>query len=388
MIKLAFVCTHPIQYFVPLFRALANEPKLHLRVFYCSDYGVNESYDRAFCQTFRWDIGLTEGYEHVFLPNVAPRPNVQRFFGIINPTAIREIAAFHPDAVVVNGYALFSQLTAIGGSLVNRIPILTRGDSNILRPRPAWIRAVKAPMLNCLFRAFAGALAVGTLNAKYYMHYGIPPERVFSAPYTVDNDFFQSRRDQATVEAAQWRQELGIGKDTSVVLYAGKLYDIKAPKDLLRAFISIARRDAALVMVGDGRQRRELQDMVRDSGASNVRLVGFLNQSQMPKAYAIAQVLVVPSRQEAWGLVVNEAMNFALPIVASDQVGAVPDLVGDDNGWVFPAGNVPALAKLLDGILQDRSLLEQKGKESARRIAKWGIPETARGILHAVRTVA
>ena len=107
----------------------------------------------------------------------------------------------------------------------------------------------------------------------------------------------------------------------------------------------------------------------------------------MPTAYTLGDVFVLPSLFEPWGLAVNEAMSLGLPIIASDQVGAVPDLVSPDNGWVFPAGNVPALSRVLDEALDNREALARKSEASRQRIAQWDIPQTVEAYLHAAQAV-
>ena len=108
----------------------------------------------------------------------------------------------------------------------------------------------------------------------------------------------------------------------------------------------------------------------------------------MPAAYALGNLFVLPSIHEPWGLAVNEAMNLGLPVVVSDQVGCAPDLVSPDNGWVFPAGDTEALARILDSALSDADGLSRKGRASSARIARWDISHTAEGFVHGARSVA
>ncbi|MDC3983868.1 glycosyltransferase family 4 protein [Polyangium jinanense] len=386
MVRIAILATHPIQYQAPLYRALAAREDVAIKLFFCWDFGVKETRDPGFGKTIRWDVPLLEGYDHEFVPNVSKRPGTDHFFGLVNPGAFSRMSAFRPDVIIVHGYAHATEHDVMLRARQKGIPVLLRGESNLLAERPAHISLAKRLALPPIFRRLGGALAIGTLSAHYFEHYGVPKERVFIAPYTVDNSFFQSQTGSVREEARAFRKELGIPEDDLVVNYAAKLIPVKGCADLIRAFAARPRPNAHLVLIGDGPLRGELESLARSLSA-RVHFVGFVNQKRMPAAYALGDVFALPSRFEPWGLAVNEAMNLGLPIIASDQVGAVPDLVGPDNGWVFPAGSVPALTRVLDEALAHPDARVSRGKASLRRIAAWDIPHTAEGFVRAARAV-
>jgi glycosyltransferase involved in cell wall biosynthesis len=262
-----------------------------------------------------------------------------------------------------------------------------RGESNLLVERPFWIRAAKRYGIAPLLRRLGGALAIGSLNREFYRHCGVPEERIFLAPYTVDNGFFQQNAGQSREQAAALREQFGVEPDDLVVLFAAKLIPVKGCADLIRAFAARPREKTTLVIAGEGPLRRELVDLAARFPDRSVRFVGFMNQSQMPAVYALGDVFVIPSNQESWGLAVNEAMNLACPIIASDQVGCAPDLVSSENGWIFPAENVQALDAVLTEALADRDILDKKGQASLARIENWDIRHTADGFFEGTRAV-
>ena len=187
------------------------------------------------------------------------------------------------------------------------------------------------------------------------------------------------------------KQELGIPHDLPVVLFSGKLSPVKRPMDLLKAFQEMLKttgRKAALVYLGDGELRPELERYRRDEDIPNVYFAGFQNQSELPRYFVAADIFVLPSRYEPWGLVVNEAMCFGLPVIVSDQVGAGGDIVRSGvNGFICPTGDVSALAAFLGKLLSDSDLRMRMGTESRKIIQQWNYQEDVKGVLACLKNV-
>jgi glycosyltransferase involved in cell wall biosynthesis len=146
---------------------------------------------------------------------------------------------------------------------------------------------------------------------------------------------------------------------------------------------------AGLIFVGDGLLRLSLQQYAKEKGLSRVIFVGFKNQSELPKYYAVADIFVLPSSsKEASPLVINEAMCCALPIVVSDAIPSAVDFVKrGDNGYIYPVGKIDELANYLLKLLNDSELRERMGKCSLEMIAKWSYKEDVEGILAALEYV-
>jgi glycosyltransferase involved in cell wall biosynthesis len=160
--------------------------------------------------------------------------------------------------------------------------------------------------------------------------------------------------------------------------------------DLLQAFARAKVPNSFLVFAGDGPERNNLERRAVELGIEDrVRFLGFLNQSQLPSAYRAADLFVLPSLFEPFGLVVNEAMLCGLPVAVSDRVGARFDLVRpDENGYVFPAGDVEALAAIFREILADPEKRARMGAASRQRMETWSPREYAESFAHAVNLVA
>jgi len=381
-LKVGFLISHPIQYNAPVFRELARQPGIALTVIYCCAHGLREGRDRRFGVRFRWDVPLLEGYRHRFLPDVlgdgaAPRPPLRP----LNPGVVGELLRERYDVLIVHGYAYVTCWLAFAAARFSGSVVLVRGESNLLRRRSAPKRAAKWLCMRALARLAHGYLAVGTESRRYAEACGVPPHRVFLSPYCVDNGFFARGRGR------QVRQRLGLEPGTVLFAFVGKLYPRKAPMDLLMAFRRASTAGGgALMFVGDGAQRGELEGYAARHGLRGVRFVGFVNQSHLPHYYAAADVLVLPSRAEPWGLVVNEAMASGCAVVVSDACGCAADLVRDGvNGYVFPAGDVDALARILRELAGDPAGVRAMGRQSLRIIRGWTPQACAERMAQAAR---
>jgi glycosyltransferase involved in cell wall biosynthesis len=387
--RLAILASHVIQYQSPLFRVLAGQPEIDLSVFFCSEGGAQSYHDKGFGREVKWDVPLLEGYSFEFLPNWSIRPDASRFWGRINPRIILFLRRRKFDAIWIHGWARFTDWMAMLAAFTFKVPVLMRGESNLLPALPPWKSALKRIVLRNLFRRTSAFLAIGRYNADFYRAYGVPKEKIYLIPYAVNNDFFLSQADKLASSKAELKQELGIAPDLPVVLYSGKLIKKKRPSDLLRAFEYVSKaQKAVLVYVGAGSLEPDLKQYAETKHLPVV-FAGFRNQTELPKWFAIADVFALPSGEEPWGLVVNEAMCFSLPVVASDQVGATGDLVrGGVNGFVFPTGDARSLSEHLQLLLSDPVLRARFGQKSREIIEHWSYRENVNGILSCLEHLA
>ena len=348
--RLAIVASHPIQYHAPLFRELARQ--IDLTVFFAHRATPADQAHAGFGVGFDWDVDLLSGYEHVFLRNVARKPSLEHFAGCDTPDLGRRLAEGRFDAVLVMGWHLKSFVQALLAAKRLGMPVMARGDSHLQTPRGVVKKMAKAFAYPSFLRFFDAALYVGERSRAYWRHYRYPSTRLFFSPHCVDAEWFAKR---ATPEArAALRTRLGLAPDSKVVLFAGKLVPFKRPLDLIAAASQLKSRgpDIEVLVAGSGPLQSEIVGAARTAGVP-CHMLGFCNQSEMPAAYAAADVLVLPSDgRETWGLVANEALACGRPIVVSDAVGCAPDLAADGTaGRVFASGDVGALAAALSDVM-------------------------------------
>jgi glycosyltransferase involved in cell wall biosynthesis len=371
------VASHPIQYQAPLFRRLAADPRVDLHVLFLSRHGLTSRADPDFGVDFSWDIDLLGGYASSFLKNLRERARPGGALSYVNPGVIGALRRLAPDAVLFQGARNATSLAAVQWARRAGVVRLYRAESSVLNPRGARSRLAAKGVL----RSMTAVLPIGTANDLYYDQLGVPEATRHLAPYTVDNAFFRARN----VSPGLAREQLGVAPDEVVLLYAGKLLPRKSLATLIEAGTGLGPRVRVLI-AGDGPTRPELEALAR---RRNVKLtvLGFLNQTEMPRAYGAADVLVLPSLDEPWGLVVNEAMCYGVPPVVSSQVGARLDLVIPGvTGAVFRAGDPADLRRALAPLVASEDTRRAYGEAAMRRIGSWDIPDTADGVVRAVET--
>ena len=387
MPRLAFINTHPVQYYAPLHRAIAARPGWDVRVFF-TWHGGGPAVDAGFKREFVWDVPLTDGYESETVPNISTEPGPHHRAGIVNPELVSRVAAWRPDAVVLTGYNFPSHHSALRRLPRKGIPVLLRGDSHLLDRGADRLWWLKRRILGRLFRRSAAVLSVGLNNRAYFRACGVPRERIFRCPHSIDRARFAEPDDRLNGEAAAWRRELGFGERQTVVLFAGKLEVKKRPVAMLDAILSETNTDIAVLVVGDG-ELGEQVGAISSANPGRVRHVPFQNQSRMPVVYRVCDLFALPSAfGETWGLAVNEALASGRPVLVSDRVGCAPDVVKPGvNGWIFPADDWQAFLAIVKDAAAERTMLLSMRQRATDSASAFDIPASADTLVAAVEHV-
>lgn len=348
--KIIFFNTHPIQYFGPLYKHL-NQNNLETEAWYASDKGVREQTDKEFGVKIKWDIPVLEGYQHRFFKNYSFFRK-STFFQYFNPGVVNAMRKEPKSVVIIHGWNTLSHYLVLFAAKVYGHKVCIRGENPKNQERTTGLKkAVRFYFLKySVFRFVDYALFIGKENRKFYEFFGLPSHKLVHVPYSVDNCRLQKEFKEQKKKSNEFRNELNIPTEAFVVLFAGKYIQKKRPMDLLRAALRLEQegrvKNIYFVFMGEGELRQCMENFINENKLQNVVLTGFVNQSFINKYYVIADAFVMCSGHgETWGLVVNEAMNFALPIITSDVPGSAHDLVSHGtNGLVYRMGDVNALA--------------------------------------------
>jgi glycosyltransferase involved in cell wall biosynthesis len=439
VMRLAFIVSHPIQYYVPIYRELARRirhtadgirpeaevgGKRHaddwqlitddsaqitaLKVFYTwRDAGPAR--DMRFEKTFAWDIPLMEGYDFEVVANTSPEPGTHHRKGLINPDLVERVKAWKSDAVHITGYNYVSHGQAIKELSKAGIPVIFRGDSHLLDGRGPWWRWIlKKSWLSKVYSWPKGFAYVGQANRDYYRAFGVPEEKLFHVPHTIEVGRFAEPNEELEAKALAWRRELGIPDDHFVFLYAAKLEPRKRPMELLEAFLVADLPKTTLLFVGSGELEGALKERAREGengfsvgrffgeavgtetliygnteppvaedSAKRVVFLEFQNQSRMPLVYRLGDALVLPSGYwETWGLAVNEAQACGRPSLVSDCVGCARDTIRErENGLIFRTDDWKDFIRAMTQMTE----VDWSGKRDAIRAGAWEF-DTTRGV--------
>ena len=388
--RVAYLVSHPIQYQAPLLRYIVANSDIELTAFFLSDFSVKSYQDEGFGTAVEWDVPLLEGYPSEVLPALGDNQRLSALRPFVYGLA-RRLKAGRFDALWMHGYTHQANLRAMMVARNAGIKVLVRAESQMgAATRSSSLRRFKEPVLRRLFGAVDGFLAVGSLNAAYYRHYGVPESKLFSVPYAVDNEFFQRQARLARPGREDFRRSLGLTPGRPVILFASKFQPRKRAGDLLEAYRALSpdgkrEPDPYLLFVGDGEERPALERRAAETGWSSILFLGFKNQTALPPLFDLCDVFVLPSDSEQWGLIVNEVMNAEKPVIVTKEVGAAPDLVRDgENGYVVPVGDVAALTDRLRDVLSDPGAARRMGERSLEIVQNWGFREDVTGLLQAL----
>ena len=369
-LRIAAFLSHPTQLHIPWFKALGARPDLEFKAFFFSRRGLDIYFDKDFRQTFQWDCSPVAGYDHEFLPTVPGLKDT--YIGRLRLNfGVRQAVRSTPwDAILNVSYAFPNSWIVWREAHALGIPLLFQSDSNLLMPRSWWRRAVKEFPVRFYFKGISILLSCGDFNEAYLRRYGGSTPKIWPCPIPIDVQRYQSCQ-----AAADWkdktdaiRRKYQIAPEDQVVIFCGKIIDYKRPLDLIHALRKLNLDRVKTLFIGSG----PLEAAVHKALPEQVRMAGFINQSEIPYYFGVGAVLALPSEHDAHPAVVTEAMSLGLPCIVSDRCccyGPHDLLRPGENGLVYPVGDVAALAKGLKLLLRDDPALYQRMSLRARELA-------------------
>jgi len=351
--RILMVFIEPTTYIVDLINELMCYSENPIDVLFCS---LN--------QTQLWNVSL-DGISCDILP-------IGRFAAA--RTLWRKLRSCDYRILHLSGWGHSHLLLALLLGFVARTPVLVETDTPHRRRIAWWKRVIKRLAYPTLFRIPRFFLPGGTRQALNLQHYGVPKSRIVIAYMTVDTTAISAHIDSMTpARRQQLRDQIGISSEDSVFLYVGRLEDYKGVGDLIQAFRLLSSSSSPpgrMLLVGDGTMQVKIEDECRTNPA--IKYLGRLAGADLIDAYALADCFVLPSQSESWGLVVNEAMAAGLPVIVTDQVGCIDDLVIEGHtGCIVPAQSPPVLAAAMKKFLENPNARTKMASNVRQEIAPW-----------------
>lgn len=389
-IRLGLFAASPVHYQVPLYRMLAANPRVDFTAVFASDEGARRPCQDGYGAPVEWAVDMLSGYRSIFLRKAGRNPSGGPTFALCDLDVVGQVRRGGYDVLWIHGYHTVTHMLAALAQRASGRPVLYREEQTLLSRRPRWKTLAKSVVLRRLLRSSYG-LYIGAQNRLWFERWGLPPGRLFHAPYAVDNEALQSMAQELAPGRARLRAQFGLPSDQPVILTVGRLIEKKQPLLVVEAFARLRRTHlCSLLVAGSGPLEGAMRAKVEGDAVPDVAFAGFVDQTAIGRAYAAADVFTLfSSHDETWGVVVNEAMNFGLPMVLSDQVGSAVDLVREgENGFVVDHRDPGALERALAMLVSDSQKRSRFGEASRRIVADWTYEKAAAAIVEAASRAA
>lgn len=351
--RLGVLVSHPIQYYVPLYRKISESNKLDICVYFMTNFGVTEDFDEEFSRHIKFDIPLLSGYRFKILENLSLRKNHKKFFGMIN-FGIVTIVKNRIDVLIIHGWNSFTSIIAMLACIIFRKKYYLRSDSNSvdLNRSANWkiriLRFLKGLLIVPLLKKATGVMAIGIRNKEYFLALGVPADKIYWVPFSIDDQRFSKDLEKKKISQKKFKSKYSLRQDDLIYLYSGKFIDKKGLLNFVKAFKEFNK--GVLFLVGDGPMKVELELLTQDT--SIVHFAGFVNQLEITQYYLASDFIVLPSKIEPWGLCINEGIAAGCIPIVSNVCGCAPELVETTSNLIFNSNDSISILEVLNNSLE------------------------------------
>lgn len=381
--KLLILETHPIPYRTPLFEELSKNKKILLKVLFCSDFSLKEKEHEDFGKVKL--LKKLKGFDYELLKNNYPFKERPPPKGLWNLEIIKKLIKEKPDAILIYGYQSFTHKIAFISSKIIGIPIIFRDEIDFIDSNSPFIKKIKNNALKFLFKNPKAFLYSYTRSKKYYLSLKIPSKKLFFHPCAVNNRLLQKQAKKDWNKKEKIKKKLGFSKNSKLILYIGRLNKRKRVFDIVKAYSKLEDKNTYLIFVGGGNETKIIKKFSKENKLRKIRIIPFREGNSLYNYYSIADIFVLTSEYDPSPKVLNEAMNFSLPIIISDKVGTAKDLVKDKkNGYIFQCGNIKDLSEKMNKLIKNSKLRKKMGKESLKIVSKWNFKSDVNGTIKAL----
>ncbi len=376
MIRVGYISGEPTPWRAPQLDRIAAHPDIQLTAIYAA----------STVQRREWTLELAHDPVILRGPSL-PLVRILHHDYPITPGIWRLLEKERFDVLVIGGWSLFPAQAAIVWARRRKVPYLIVSENHFREHRRLWVRAVKSLVLRQVVPQASGSLVTGSLAREHAIHYGAQPDSVTVFPNTVDIAAYRRAAERLRGDRASIRRSLSIEDGAVVVVQVGRLIPSKGVDEIVEAVgraRALVSRPLHLLFVGSGELRSPLERRVAELGLS-ATFAGFRQGEDLLECYAAADIFALFSRREPWGIVVNEAAAFGLPLILTDVVGAAADLLKPgENGELVASGDVPGQARAI-AKLADDDLRRRYGHRSIELVEPWGYEPSVETFVLAIR---
>lgn len=333
---------------------LANIPSPY-RVDFFNEFGklcnltVTFEGEKATDRNEKWGGKEAEHFKAIYLNGI--RYNAEQFLCL----DIVKILKKNWDVIIVGVYSSLTSILAIEYMKRHHMKFIISADGGFIVSESK----MKYKLKRHLISSASYWLSTGRTTTEYLVHYGAQKDKCYIFPFT---SLLREDVERAKVIAYKdkkiYKDKLKI-KENKVILSVGQFIYRKG-FDLLIKSVNGIPSDTGIYIIG-GKLTNEYSLLKEEYHADNIHFIDFLNKEELIDYYAAADIFVFPTREDIWGLVINEALAYGLPVLTTDKCIAGLELIHEEiNGWIIPADNLEKLIEKLQSILKIDDLGEYR----------------------------
>ena len=367
--KIMFCAQHPVAYHTGIYQEFTSDKRIDTFVAYYSRMGVDAYFEPEFGVKISKKIDLLDGHRYTVLKNIGTNA-VSGFFSRINPSIVRTIIIEKPDLIIIHGYSTFTDILALITAGMFRIDIAMKGEAVLRNDQNPFKQLIKKVVLRFLFAAPKYFLYSCGANQKFWEAYGVDRKRCLPFFCAVDNNKYRTDYQNRIKQRYEIVSKcVPADYQTMIkILWVGRLTARKNPHALIKAMAEIGRKDALIIMAGDGDLKEDLQRCATKYDCP-IMFTGFVDSSEIGYLYTISDIFVNSSQYDPSPKTVNEAMNYCLPLVVSKHIGTLNELLlENENGYSFDPNDAIQLSEKLARLIGDKEMRESMGKKSSEII--------------------
>lgn len=301
----------------------------------------------------------------------------------LNGKNIRKDTAFNPgiikylkrdlfDLIVIGGYSTPTGMFAIEYCRLKKIPFILNADGGMVNEE----RKIKYQMKKHFISGASAWLSTGTNTSNYLLHYGAKKEKTYIYPFTSIFEKNVINSPLPSQEKSEFKKKLGIeNKPTAIAV--GQFIHRKGFDTLINSWATV-KDEYNLLIIGGGEKEQELNEQIKELSLKNVMLLDFMSSTQLMEYYKACDLFILPTREDIWGLVVNEAMASGLPVITTDKCVSGLELIENyENGFLVPVDDEKTLSQRVNEIFINKEMLESMSKKSIEKIKSYTIENMA-----------
>lgn len=341
-------------YRIPIFNYINQKEDFDFKVIVLAEKEQNREWQLA-KEKIKFDYRVLPGW-HLFFRTKNKEIPIHLNSGILK-------TLFHdkPDIVITSGYDSLAYWIAFFYSKIFKKKYILWDETTLLSA--GGIKGLRGLLKKIIIRGADRYIVSGTKAKEYLEYFGARSEDIFISLDTVDVDYFYDK-------AIRFRSSpdflLGRNKYPKLLLlYVGQLIKRKGVGQVLKTLNILKDPEIGFIILGNGPEEKELKEFCKENKLQNIFFEGFHQQEELPKYYALADIFILSSFEEVWGLVANEALASGLYVLCSKYAGAAYDLINDEDGAIFNPENINEMVKLIKDTKNQIELIKSRREEIA-----------------------